>query len=206
MHIDPTSLDAEQSYKLLTGIVVPRPIAWVTTMSDAGVVNLAPFSAFTFVSPKPPMLAISVGHKAGVYKDTARNILCREEYVVHIADQSQVDAVHMSAVEHPADVSEVDHLGLETLPSNLIAVPRLAVAPVAMECRFRSAIEFGETRSRLLVGEVVRFHFRDGLVRDGKIDTKTLDPIARVAGPIYATLGELIVKPAIGQTSKAKEK
>ena len=206
MQIDPTSLDAEQSYKLLTGIVVPRPIAWVTTRSDAGVVNLAPFSAFTFVSPKPPMLAISVGHKGGVYKDTARNILSNEEFVVHIADRTQVDDVHMSAVEHPADVSEVAHLGIETVSSDVVAVPRLAAAPVAMECRFRSAIEFGETRSRLLVGEIVRFHLRDGLVENGRIDTKALDPIARVAGPIYATLGEMIVKPAIRQTSKANNK
>ena len=97
MQIDPSLLDAEQSYKLLSGIVVPRPIAWITTLSSGGVVNLAPFSAFTFVSPKPPMLAISIGHKAGTYKDTLRNILEREEFVVHIPDQSQIDAVHLSA-------------------------------------------------------------------------------------------------------------
>lgn len=203
MLIDPTTLDAEQSYKLLTGIVVPRPIAWITTLSADGVVNLAPFSAFTFVSPKPPMIAISVGHKAGTYKDTARNILLREEFVVHIADQSKVDAVHMSAVEHAANVSEVDLLGLATVPSELISVPRLADAPVSMECRFRGCHEFGDTRSRLIVGEILRYHVRDGLVRDGKIDTAALGPIARVAGPTYATLGDLIVKPAIRQTSKA---
>ena len=201
--IDPKTLDAEQSYKLLTGIVVPRPIAWVTTMSSQGTVNLAPFSAFTFVSPKPPMLAISIGHKAGVYKDTLRNILASEEFVVHIANQSQLDALHLSAVEHPSDVSEVEHLGLRTLPSEEIGVPRLAAAPIAMECRFRSCLEFGETRSRLVVGEVVRYHLQDGLARDGKIDTAALDPIARVAGPVYARLGALIVKSGIRQTSKA---
>jgi len=200
--VDPKSLDAEQSYKLLTGIVVPRPIAWITSVSSSGTINLAPFSAFTFVSPKPPMLAISIGHKAGIYKDTLRNILAREEFVVHIANQSQLDLVHLSAVEHPSDVSEVEHLGLETVPSDEISVPRLVAAPVAMECRFRSCLEFGETRSRLVVGEVVRFHIRDGLARDGKIDTAALDPIARVAGPVYAALGELIVKSAIRQTSK----
>ncbi|HEY0912403.1 MAG TPA: flavin reductase, partial [Bradyrhizobium sp.] len=75
MQLDPADLAAEESYRLITGIVVPRPIAWVSTLSSGGVVNLAPFSAFTFVSPKPPMLAISVGRKAGIYKDTAHNIL-----------------------------------------------------------------------------------------------------------------------------------
>ena len=90
MEIDPAHLDAEQSYRLLVGMVVPRPVAWVTTLSSSGVLNLAPFSAFTFVSPKPPMIAISVGQKAGTYKDTARNILATEEFVVHITDRALV--------------------------------------------------------------------------------------------------------------------
>ncbi|MDO8398829.1 MAG: flavin reductase family protein [Bradyrhizobium sp.] len=122
MRIDPSDLAAEQAYRLLTGIVVPRPIAWVTTLSGDGVVNLAPFSAFTFVSPKPPMLAISVGRKAGVYKDTAHNILNNEEFVVHIADSSLMNAVHESSTEHPPDVSEVEELNLETLPSERVKV------------------------------------------------------------------------------------
>src|SRR5918994_4549538 len=110
MRIDPSDLAAEQAYRLLTGIGVPRPIAWVTTLSGNGVSNLAPFSAFTFVSPKPPMLAISVGRKAGVYKDTAHNILNNEEFVVHIADSTLMTAVHESSPEHPPDVSEVEEL------------------------------------------------------------------------------------------------
>src|SRR5215469_506012 len=115
MRIDPAYLDAELAYRLITGIVVPRPIAWVTSLSHAGVVNLAPFSAFTFVSPKPPMLAISVGRKAGIYKDTATNILHREEYVIHIADGALMGAVHESSAEFPPEVSEVAELKLETV-------------------------------------------------------------------------------------------
>ena len=117
------------------------------------------------------MLAISVGRKAGVYKDTAHNILDTGEYVIHIADTPLMRAVHESAVEHPADVSEVEHLGLETAPSELIKVPRLTAPPVAMECRFRQCLEFGEAKSRLIVGEVVMLHIRDGLVNDGKVDS-----------------------------------
>ena len=202
MIIEPASLSAEQSYKLLTGIIVPRPIAWVTSRSETGIINLAPFSAFTFLAPKPPMLGISIGHKAGVYKDTSRNILKREEFVVHIADVSQIDAVHQSAIEYPSDISEVDEIGLETVACDEIGVPRLVAAPVAMECRFRTCLEFGETRSRLIVGEVIKFHIRPGLVQDGKIDTAMLNPIARVAGPVYASLGKMIVKPMIKQTPK----
>ena len=204
MRIDPAYLDPETAYRLITGVVVPRPIAWVTSLSATGVLNLAPFSAFTFVSPKPPMLAISVGRKGGIYKDTAQNILNNEEYVVHIADSSLMTAVHESSTEHPPDVSEVEELRLSTLPGERIKVPRLAAAPIAMECRFRQCLEFGETRSRLIVGEVLVFHIREGLLNNGKIETEALDPIARIAGPRYAKLGEIVTLKPVFQTSKTE--
>jgi flavin reductase (DIM6/NTAB) family NADH-FMN oxidoreductase RutF len=204
MRIDPAYLDPETAYRLITGVVVPRPIAWVTSLSTTGVLNLAPFSAFMFVSPKPPMLAISVGRKGNIYKDTAQNILNNEEYVVHIADSSLMNAVHESSTEHPPDVSEVDELGLATLPGERIKVPRLAAAPIAMECRFRQCLEFGETRSRLIIGEVLVFHIRDGLLNNGKIETEALDPIARIAGPRYARLGEITTLKPVFQTSKTE--
>src|SRR6201994_1605832 len=118
--LDPSDHGAEKVYRLLPGLVVPRPIAWVGSLSARGVLNLAPFSAFTFVAPKPPMLAISVGRKADIYKDTAHNILANEEYVIHIADSALMNAVHESSVEHPSDVSEVEHLKLETIASEKI--------------------------------------------------------------------------------------
>lgn len=205
MRIDPSELGAERIYRLMTGIVVPRPIAWVTSLSVKGVLNLAPFSAFTFVSQKPPMLAISVGRKAGIYKDTAHNILATGEYVIHIADTPLLAALHESSIEHPPDISEVEQLGLETLPSERIKVPRLAAPPVAMECQFRQCLEFGEARSRLIVGEVMMFHIRDGLVNDGKIETQALDPIARIAGPRYARLGDIVTLRTIFQTPKSPD-
>lgn len=205
MRIDPAELGAERIYRLMTGIVVPRPIAWVTSLSRSGVLNLAPFSAFTFVSQKPPMLAISVGRKGADYKDTAHNILDTEEYVIHIADTPLMSAVHDSSVEHPPEISEVEHLGLETLPCDLVKVRRLAAAPVAMECRFRQCLEFGEAKSRLIVGEVVMFHLREGLVNDGKVETRALDPIARIGGPRYACLGEIVTLKTVFQTPKSKD-
>lgn len=204
MRIDPAYLDPETAYRLITGIVVPRPIAWVTSLSATRVLNLAPFSAFMFVSPKPPMLAISVGRKGNIYKDTAQNILNNEEYVIHIADSSLMKAVHESSTEHPPDVSEVEELGLATRPGERVKVPRLAAAPIAMECRFRQCLEFGETRSRLIIGEVLVFHIRDGLLNNGKIETEALDPIARIAGPRYAKMGEIVTLKPVFQTSKTE--
>ncbi|MEC7258359.1 MAG: flavin reductase family protein [Pseudomonadota bacterium] len=202
MIVDPGDISAEESYKLLTGIVVPRPIAWVTTLNAQGGVNLAPFSAFTFVSPKPPMIGISVGRKGQTYKDTAQNIMAREDFAVHIADRSMIAAVHASSEEFPPEVSETEHLGLETCASDIIATPRLVAAPVALECRLRHVIEFGDTRSRFMVGEILRFHVRDGLLNNGKIQTLDLDPICRLGGPNYATLGEIETMAAVRQTPK----
>lgn len=202
MIVEPQTLAAERCYRLLTGIVVPRPVAWVTTLNRQGNVNLAPFSAFTFVSPKPPMIGISVGRKGQTYKDTARNILANEHYVVHIADQPLLGKLHSSSEEFPEDVSEADHLDIETVPSDLVATPRVEAAPIAMECRLRQMIEFGDTRSRFLVGEILRFHIRDGLLNDGKIQTLELNPICRLAGPTYATLGDIVTMPSVQQTPK----
>ena len=204
MRIDPSDLGAETAYRLITGIVVPRPIAWVTSLS-----------AHRRAQPRPVQrlhLRVAEAADAGDqrrpqgrhYKDTAHNILDNEEYVIHIADTSLMSAVHESSAEHPPEVSEVEELRLETLPSERIKVPRLAAAPIAMECRFRQCLEFGETRSRLIVGEVLVFHIRDGLLNNGKIETEALDPIARIAGPRYARLGEIVTLKSVFQTSKSK--
>jgi flavin reductase (DIM6/NTAB) family NADH-FMN oxidoreductase RutF len=202
MRILATDMDPQQTYKLLTGIIVPRPIAWVCTQSEAGVLNVAPFSAFTFVSNMPPMVGVNVGRKAGVMKDTGNNILARREYVVHIADEALLHPLHESAEEHPPVVSEIEVLGLETIASDFISVPRIAAAPVAMECRLHQSIAFGVTGSEFMVGEVLAFHIRDGLEKDYKIDTLALNPICRLGGPNYATLGEIVTLRAVSQTGK----
>ena len=192
----------EDTYKLLTGIVVPRPIAWVTTLIPGGGVNLAPFSAFTFVSNKPPMVGINVGRKAGVLKDTGNNIHASGEFVVNIPDDSMIEPVHLSAIEHPPEVSEAELLGLELAPGSAIRTPRLAMAPISMECRLHRAIAFGDTGSEFMVGEVLAFHIRDGLYANGKIDTAKLRPICRIGGPNYAKLGEIVAMQQIAQTAK----
>ena len=99
--IHASSLDAEGCYKLLSGVVVPRPIAWITTQSEAGLVNLAPFSCYTYVCSKPPMVGINIGRRAGQRKDTSRNIVAHGEFVVNIGDETMVEAVHRSADEYP---------------------------------------------------------------------------------------------------------
>lgn len=203
MRIDAPELTPQQTYKLLSGIVVPRPIAWISSLGPHGKVNLAPFSCFTFVSNAPPLLGINIGRKAGERKDTARNILAHQHFVVNIGDETLLDAMHDSAEEHPPEVSEAELLGLRTLPGVAIDTPRLADVPVSMECRFHSVTPYGDTGAEFFVGEVLVFHIRDGLARDGKIDTETLRPVCRIGGPNYASLGPIVSKRAIRQTPKA---
>ncbi|WP_428248236.1 flavin reductase family protein [Ferrovibrio sp.] len=195
MQILPADIDRDQTYKLLTGVVVPRPIAWVTSLSEAGHVNLAPFSCFTFVSSEPPMLGISIGRGDKLrIKDTARNIRERREFTVNIANDSMIVDVHASSFEFPTEVSEVEKLGLATLPGECIATPRLRDVPVSLECRFSQLIEFGTASTEFHVGEVVCFHIRDDLYEGGKIRTERLEPICRIAGPNYAKLGTIITQ------------
>ncbi len=202
MHLRADTLDPESSYKLLMGSVVPRPIAWITTLAANGGVNLAPFSAFTYVSVKPPMLGVSVMRRGEALKDTATNIHTRREFVVNIADFPLVEPLHLSSIEHPAEVSEVELLGLATAPSTIVRTPRLALAPIALECRLERVLEFGDTGAQFIVGEVLMFHVRDDLLDDGKIDTRRLNPIARSGGPNYAPLGEIVTQIPIAQTAK----
>ena len=200
MQIDPGPQTHAQNYRLMTGLVVPRPIAWITTLTPSGKVNLAPFSAFAFVCHKPPMVTTTMGLReggdhAGEFKDTLRNILQTGEYVVNIASRSLLSKLHQSSAEYPADESEVEALGLELSDSAAVRTPRLTVASAALECRFHSTIELGEAGDRMVMGEVVMFQVQDHLIDNGKVDTKRLDPIARLGGPNYATFGDIVTMP-----------
>ena len=189
MDIEAERLPLDVIYKLMVGLIVPRPIAWVTSISPGGVVNLAPFSAFTYLSTEPPLIGISVMRRGEGLKDTARNIAEQREFVVNIADETLVEAVHLSSIEHPPTVSEAELLGLALVPSTDVMAPRLAVAPAAMECTLERTIAFGKSGARLIVGRIRRFHVRDDLLCGGKIDTERLRPVCRLGGPKYAGLG-----------------
>ena len=198
-------LTTEQIYRLMTGLIVPRPIAWVTTLSPAGKVNLAPFSAFTFLSTQPPMIGISIAQRQGGPKDTARNIDANGEFVVNIATEDLAGFVHGSSRELPGDTSETELLGIGVAPSCAVSVPRLAIVPAAMECRLERTIEFGDLRALPVVGRILRFHVRDDLLGDGKIPTDRLRPLTRIAGPRYAKIGEILEMMPLHEGSRIYE-
>ena len=125
-------------------------------------------------------------------KDTATNIEAHGDFVVNVVTVDAAQVMHETSADYPPDVSEVEALGLETLPSTLVAPPRLAISPIHLECRLHQIIELGEERDRLVIGEVVHFHVRDELLAGGRIVTAALRPLARLGGPNYAALGEFM--------------
>jgi len=181
-------------YRILASLVVPRPIAWVSTLGADGTANLAPFSSFMGIF-NPPALAISFGRRRdGSFKDTYKNLRERKEAVVHLADVAMMEALHACGEEVPPDVSELGRLDLETAPSDLVAPPRLAAAPVALECRYREEHPMSESCD-LMILDVLRAHAADRIWNEELdcADTGLWEPLARlgsVAGPNYAGLGD----------------
>ncbi len=181
-------------YRVLTSLIVPRPIAWVATLNGNGSVNLAPFSAFMGIF-NPPMVAINIAHrKDGRLKDTLRNLRERGEAVVHLPDAPLLEAMHACGEDLAEGESELARLGLPTVPAQLIATPLLADAPVALECQRNQEIELSP-ESTLVLLDVRIAHARDGLWNEAFdcADTTRWEPVARlasVAGSNYAGLGE----------------
>src|SRR5215208_5585494 len=183
MIIDPSDLDRQSLYKLLIGSVVPRPIAWTSTLSREGTRNLAPFSFFTVASRNPPMLCISVGPREGEYgpaKDTLSNIEETEEFVVNIVSLSLSNTMHESSKGHPPEADEFEKAGLTPAPCEVVKAPRVEEAGVSMECVLDRVLPLGS--DHLVIGRMVRFHVRDELYENGRIDVVGLDPLGRLAG------------------------
>lgn len=194
IEIDPATLTAHENYKLLTGSVVPRPIALVTTHSQDGVLNAAPFSYFSIVASDPPMLSLSIQRKQGVMKDTARNVMDTGEFVVHIVDEANVHAANQTAANLPPHESEVEIAGLTPVASVAIAVPGIQESRIRMECVLEHSLRLGGSESDpvcdLLIGRVVRFHFSEDVYDGGCVATDRLQPVSRLGGPDYAALGD----------------
>lgn len=199
--VDGAQLDTETAYRLLVGCVVPRPIAWVTSVDDSGRVNVAPFSSYNYVATSPPMLAINIARRAvgGGLKDTARNIEASGEFVVNVATEASMELMHRCGQEYPPDVSEAEALGLPLLPSRHVRAPRLALAPVQMECRLDQKVTLGRGVNTLYIGEVVAFHLHADVYDGRRVDSVRMRPLARLGGPFYAALGEIFERPMLQQ-------
>jgi flavin reductase (DIM6/NTAB) family NADH-FMN oxidoreductase RutF len=208
MRFDIDKIDDQIAYKLLAATVVPRPIAWVTTLTSEGQRNAAPFSFFNVMGPSPATLVLGINADAKKgYKDTARNIFDTGEFVVNLVPFALADAMNITAVDAPTGTDELSLAGLETTESALIKPPRIAQSPVAFECVTHSHVETGPHQV-IVIGKVVSIHVEDKYVRDaarGHIETEALDLIGRTFGSGYIRTHDRfdLVRPS-WQTFKAK--
>ncbi|HWF47998.1 MAG TPA: flavin reductase family protein [Bryobacteraceae bacterium] len=192
LRIDPSAQHYRNVYKLMVGTIVPRPIAFVSTKSPSGILNLAPFSYFTACSSKPPCILFSATGRTGGAKDTVANILATEQFVVNIVSEQMASQMNATSAEFPPEVDEFDISGLTPIDSELILPPRVAESHVQMECRLVQMVRVGEEvgGGMVVIGEVVLFHIDDRVLADPERDPFTVEPshlraIGRMGGSTY---------------------
>jgi flavin reductase (DIM6/NTAB) family NADH-FMN oxidoreductase RutF len=189
--VDFQAITSYQRYKLMASLIVPRPIALVTTLGAGGVANAAPFSMFNMVGEDPPILMLSINRlQDGRLKDTAANILASGEFVVHIADEAMAHQMHACGEAVPADVSELAQVGLTAVPSHRVRPPRILEAPVAFECVLHEKLE---TDSRyVFIGRITWLAARDGLVdtEAWRVNLRDYHPVGRFGASFYTRTNE----------------
>lgn len=184
MRIDVTERDS--LYRTLAGAVIPRPIAWVSSLSPEGEENLAPYSFFNVVSTSPPVVMFAPADRSGRpdgLSDSARNARQTEEFVVNVVTEPLAEAMNATSATLPPGESEFDHADLDRAASAEVAPPRVAAADVAFECELYEFIEVGS--NAMVLGEVVSVHIDEGVTTDGKLDVRKLDAVGRLAGSYY---------------------
>jgi flavin reductase (DIM6/NTAB) family NADH-FMN oxidoreductase RutF len=202
--IDPAQNSQQDNYKLLIGSVLPRPIAWISTQSKAGVLNLAPFSFYTGVCSNPPTLLFcpTVRGSDGAKKDTLLNIEETGEFVVNVVSEDVVRQMNQTAAEYPNGVDEFREVGLTPVASLVVQPPRVLESPLSMECRLQQIIPVGDGglgSGNVVLGTIVQFHVQADLYHNGRIDTAGLKPVARLAGAAYCPVRDAfeLERPAL---------
>ena len=186
---DVAALDEQQAYKLMTSVVVPRPIAWTVTKDAGGCVNAAPFSLFNFFSGSPPVVCIGMGSRGAGPKDSLANIVATKDFVINLVTDALLDAMNTTAVPFPAGCNELEMAGIATLPGNQVAVPRIAESPVALECRLWKVLEL-DAKNSLVMAHVLAVHVDDAAVVNATkcyIDGSKLHAVGRMQSPGWYT-------------------
>jgi flavin reductase (DIM6/NTAB) family NADH-FMN oxidoreductase RutF len=196
MLLESHRLDQSALHRLLKSCVVPRPVAWVSTVSRDGVANLAPYSCFNFVATKPPMICLSIEpHFDGTKKDTLTNIEETREFTINIVPDRLADEVTRTSAAIPSGESEWDLIDLKKIAGTLVRSPRIAECPVSMECRLFQTHVIGESIHTLVIAEVLLFHIEDHLFHSGEVNVRDLHPLARLSGDLFGRLSDLFEIP-----------
>ena len=186
MKVDPRALPPGGAYLWQVATILPRPIAWTSTLNEDGSANLAPFSYFTAAAADPPMCIICASRRRnGDKKDTWRNIERTGEFVIHVVSDALGQKMNLTGRDFPYGTDEIAEVGLTKLACDKVAPPRLAEAPVAMECKLERIVEGGKTGTAVIIGEILLWHISDDVLVEGRIDPHRLDAIGRMGGPSY---------------------
>lgn len=193
MDLKLAALKPLETYKLLIGLVIPRPIAWISTRSENGVANCAPFSFFNVFSEDPPLCVIGINPRAsdGATKHSLKNIRRTKEFVVNLVDEATANAMHLSSEEIPEHESEFVKAGLTEAPAMLVRHPRIAQAAACLECRLERLLEISATRE-LVLGEILLVHAREGIIdpKTKRVSEEHYHPIGRLFANRYCTTRE----------------
>ncbi len=195
MILDPEKLGARDSYKFLIGSVVPRPIAWVSTVGADGTNNLAPFSFYTVASRNPPTLCVSIGSRTddmAPQKDTLKNIRDTAEFVINVVSMPLANSMYESSLGHAPEADEFAAASLTPAECEVVKAPKVGEALISTECALDQILPVGS--DHLVLGRVLRFHIRDEIYKDGRVDLESLDPLGRLAGN-YTKLGGIFDLP-----------
>lgn len=195
MEIDPQETSQKNIYKILTGAVIPRPIGWISSISEDGIPNLAPFSFFNAVGEDPPHVMFSTVRTGDKNKDTLNNVLATKQFVVNMATEELVEAMNATSIELPPDGNEFEYAGLTPIPSVKVKPFRVKESPITFECELVHHYSLEDHKNggaTIMVGRIVMFHVDESvLLDDYKINMETYRPVARLAGSNYAKLGEI---------------
>lgn len=195
MQFDPQELEQTAIYKLLTGIVIPRPIGWISTINEDGIHNLAPFSYFNAVGDDPPHVMFSTVHSNNLNKDTLNNVLATKQFVVNMVTEDLVEQMNLTSQPIAANESEFELAGLSPIASSLVKPPRVKECKITMECEMVHHYKLENSKTggaTIVIGKIVLFHIDESvLLENYKINLETYKPIARLAGSNYSKLGEI---------------
>jgi flavin reductase (DIM6/NTAB) family NADH-FMN oxidoreductase RutF len=191
-------VDDRSRYQLLTSLVVPRPIAWISTRAPDGTPNLGPFSYFTGVSATPMLVAVSIGSRRGAPKDTLANLRASGAFCVNVVGEDQLEAMNLTSIEAGAALDEFALAGLESDEAESVAAPYVRGCPAVLECRLSREVELEGSANTLVIGEVMAVRLDGALsLVEGTlfVDHQTLRPVGRLWGAVYAKLGETMILP-----------
>jgi flavin reductase (DIM6/NTAB) family NADH-FMN oxidoreductase RutF len=190
MILEPQSMSPGALYRFMIGAVVPRPIAFISSVGANGQFNVAPFSYFNAITNRPPLLGISINQRNGALKDTLRNIRDTGDFVINTVNEPLAERMVQSSGDWPVDVDEFELTGLTPASSDLVKSPRVAESPISMECKLFREIELAD--ATFVVGEMLRVHVSEAVLTDGRVDITKLKPLGRLGGDGYSVIRDVL--------------